>query len=406
MASGVGAQFQAIAIAWHIYELTGSTIALGLLALFRLVPFMTLSLVGGAMADVMDRRLLLMVTQSLQSGVALFLVASVVLGIDAPWPIYVASFLGGAFAAFDGPARQALIPNLVPREELANALTMNTLVRHTATVIGPGVAGLSLATLGTGPTFGVNAISHILVVVALAAMRAVRVAPAPASTGNIQRIREGLDYARSEPLVLLPLVLDFITRALGSPRGVLPVFARDIYAVGPVGLGWLSSAGAVGGIVGGLLLGSTLHVPRPVFVMLLMYFLEGLFNGAFGIAPSLLLAWLALFMGGICNVVAEVIFASVVQLRTPDQLRGRTTALTNMLSLGGPQTGQFEIGMLAAAIGPGGAVLFNGLAGAGTTVVFALLPGLQAHIGTRQMSDLVTSPSYSGQRQGEAATRQ
>ena len=190
---------------------------------------------------------------------------------------------------------------------------------------------------------------------------------------------------------LLPLLLDFITRALGSPRGVLPVFAKDIYAVGPVGLGGLSAAAAAGGIMGGLMLGSTLRVPRPLLLMFLMYFLEGLSNGAFGIAPTYLLAWLTLFLGGICNVIAEVIFATIVQLRTPDYLRGRTTALTNMLALGGPQVGQFEIGMLAAAIGAQRAVLFNGLAGAGTTLAFVLLPGLRAHIGTPQMTDLVTS---------------
>ena len=287
VAAGIGQQFQQIAISWYLYEITGSTIALGLVAVFRFIPFMTFSLIGGAMADVMDRRKLLMVTQSAQTGVALFLVASAVLNIQAGWPIYVAAALGGVFSAFDGPARQALIPNLVPRAELANALTMNTLVRHTANVIGPGIAGLSLAAVGTGPTFGVNAVTHILVVVALMAMRDVRVTPEPTTTSNIQRIADGLDYARAEPLILLPLLLDFITRALGSPRGVLPVFAKDIYAVGPVGLGGLSAAAAAGGIMGGLMLGSTLRVPRPLLLMFLMYFLEGLFQWSLWYRPYL-----------------------------------------------------------------------------------------------------------------------
>lgn len=391
IASGVGAQFQGIAISWHIYELTDSTVALGLVALFRVIPFMTLSLVGGAIADAVDRRRLLLVTQSLQTGVSLFLVASAVLRIEDPWPIYVAAFLGGAFAAFDGPARQALIPNLVPREELTNALTLNTLVRHTASIIAPGIAGVSVAALGIGPTFAVNAATHLAVVAALVAMHGVKMTPAPPASSNLQRIADGLDFARSEPLVLLPLVLDFITRTLGSPRGVLPVFARDIYAVGPVGLGWLSSANSVGGIAAGLVMGSAARVPRPVLVMLFAYFFEGIFNGAVGIAPSFMLAWVAFFAGGVCNVVAEVIFASVAQLRTPDYLRGRTTALTGMLALGGPSAGQFQIGLLASAIGPGRAVLFNGVASAGVTIVFALLPGLHARVGTKEMTDLVAS---------------
>ncbi len=391
VAAGIGQQFQMIAIGWHIYEITGSTIALGLVAVFRFFPFMTFSLVGGAMADVLDRRKLLMVTQTAQSIIAVFLVSSAVFGINEPWPIFVAAFLGGIFSSFDGPARQALVPNLVPRRELANALTINALVRHTASIIGPGIAGVSLATVGTGATFSVNAVTHLVVVGMLLAMNNVHVVQPQRTTSNIQRVKDGLVYARAEPLILLPLALDFITRALGSPRAVLPAFAKDIFAVGPVGLGVLSTSGAVGGIIGGVLLSLTVNVPKPVLLMMAMYFLEGLFNGGFGAAPNMYMAWVSLCLGGICNVVAEVIFASVVQLRTPDHLRGRTTALTNMLSLGGPQAGQFETGMLAAAIGPRGAVMFNGVSGAIVTMGFMLLPGLRSHLGTARMTDLVTS---------------
>ena len=232
VAAGIGQQFQMIAIGWHIYEITGSTIALGLVAVFRFFPFMTFSLVGGAMADVLDRRKLLMVTQTAQSIIAVFLVSSAVLGINEPWPIFVAAFLGGIFSSFDGPARQALVPNLVPRRELANALTINALVRHTASIIGPGIAGVSLATVGTGATFSVNAVTHLVVVGMLLAMNNVHVVQPQRTTSNIQRVKDGLVYARAEPLILLPLALDFITRALGSPRAVLPAFAKDIFAVG------------------------------------------------------------------------------------------------------------------------------------------------------------------------------
>ena len=159
LVSSVGDQMQIIAIAWHIYGLTNSTVSLGLIALCRLVPYLTLGLVGGVLADAMDRRRLMMITQFGQMDVALLLVAATVAELDSPIVIYVAAFLGGIFQAFDGPARQALIPNLVPREDLTNAITLNTLIRQTATIVGPGIGGFSIAALGTGATYGLNAIT-------------------------------------------------------------------------------------------------------------------------------------------------------------------------------------------------------------------------------------------------------
>ena len=392
VASGIGQSFQALAVSWHIYTITDSTIALGVVALLRFVPFMAFSLVGGAVADAFDRRRLLLITQGCQMAVSLFLLGTVLLGIDSPWPLYLSAFLGGAFAAFDGPARQALVPNLVPREEIPNALTVQTLVRQTSTIIGPGLAGMYVAAFGIGSTFGVTAATYMLVLALLMAMRGVVVPPPPKSTvSNVQRIKDGLVFSRTEPLILLPLALDFILRTLGSPRGLFPVFARDIFKVGVVGAGWLNSATAVGGIVGGVMVGSSMRIPKPVFIMMAMYFIEALGNGAVGIVPSFFLAWVAQFVAGYCNVVGEVVFASIVQLRTPDHLRGRTTALTNMLSQGGPPLGQFEVGLLASALGPGPAVLLNGLAGAVTTVAFCFLPGIRQSLNLRDLSALQTA---------------
>lgn len=390
LVAALGTQMQAIAIGWHMYQMTDSTLALGLTALFRVIPFMTLSLVGGAIADAVDRRRLLVVTQTLQMLVTLFLVGMTMVGVEAAWVIYTVAFLGGALQAFDAPARQALIPNLVPREHLANALTLNTLVRQAATIVGPSVGGMAVAALGLWPTYLLNALSYTAVVAALLMMRGVNVKPAPTGVSNLQRIADGLRYARSEPLVFLPMLLDFITRALGSPRGLLPVFARDIWAVGPVGLGWLAGGGAVGAVLGGMVIGSIPSARWPVVIMLSAYFFEGLANGAFGISPTFEIGWLALVVGGVCNVAGEVMFATIVQMRTPDHLRGRTTALSGMFSSGGPQLGQFESGLIAGpnGLGPQGALLFNGVAAALVTLAFASMPGLRERIPTRRMTDL------------------
>jgi len=386
LVAAVGNQMQVIAISWQVYQLTDSTVALGVLALLRLVPFLGLSLLGGALADAVDRRRLMGVTQAGQMTVALWLLATAGM-VEEAWPIYLAALAGGALTAFDAPARQALIPNLVPPEDLAGALTLNTLVRQAATIVGPGLGGLSVAILGLEATYGINAASVLAVLWALHAMRGVRVMT-PRSEGNLQRIAEGLRFARAEPLVLLPLLLDFVTRALGSPRGLLPVFARDVYQVGPAGLGWLAAASAVGAVAGGIGLTAAERLPRPIVLMLLAYLFEALLNAAFVASPNVVVAWVILCLGGVCNVTGEVLHATVTQLRTPDHLMGRTTALANMLAQGGPLTGNFQIGVLASAMGVNGAVVFNGLAAAAVTAGFGLLPGLRAWVRTSQLSEL------------------
>lgn len=388
LASALGANMQAIAIGWHIYQMTDSALALGFAALFRAVPFMTLSLLGGAFADSMDRRRLLMLTQGVQMAVSVALAAATIAGIESPWIIYAVALAGGVLQAFDGPARQALVPNLVPRTDLANALTLNTLARQAATIVGPGLGGIAIAIVGVGPTYLVNAIGAVAVVAPLVAMSGVAVKPAPTPGSNLQRIGDGLKFAWAEPLVLLPLAIDFLTRALGSPRGLLPVFARDIFGVGPEGLGWLAAAAAVGAVAGGFWLGSLRRTRWPVVLMLSAYMFEGLTNAGFAVSPNVVIGWGMLCLGGICNVGGEVLFATIVQLRTPDHLRGRTTALTGMFASGGPQLGHFEVGALAQVIGPISASVFNGVAAAGVVVAIALMPGLRERIWTRELTDL------------------
>lgn len=387
LVSAMGDHMQTVAMAWHIYDLTGSTVSLGLIALFRLVPFISLGLVGGALADAMDRRRLMLLTQTGQMLVTLFLFVTAVVGVDGPLAIYLAAFLGGGLQAFDGPARQALIPNLVPRADLTNAITLNTLIRQVATIVGPGAGGVSIALFGTGVTYGINALTFLAVIAALLAMNHVHVRP-PAQGSNLERVKDGLRFARGEPLVLYPLLLDFVTRALGSPRGLLPVFARDVFHAGPVGMGWLGSAAAVGAVGGGLVLGSMRELPRPILLLLLAYLGEGLSNGLFALMPSFWLAWLMLLIGGVCNVTGEVIYSTVGQLRSPDAMRGRTTALANTAGAAGPQTGQIEIGLLGSVVGPVAAASFNGFAAAGATLAVFLIPSLRARLGTRHMGDL------------------
>jgi len=387
LVSTIGDQMQAVAIGWHVYQATNSSLALGTVALCRVAPFMVLSLLGGALADATDRKRLLLVTQWVQIAVTLLLVASAGMGDDAIWVIYLATALAGAANAFDGPARQALIPNLVPPADLAHALTLNTLLRQTASIVGPGLGGWTVAQFGLAATYGINAASFLGVVAAVWLMGPVPPLP-PATTSNWRRIVEGLQFARATPLVFFPMLLDFATRCLGSPRGLLPVYARDVYAVGVQGLGWLSAAGSAGAVVGGLVLSRVPAVPRPLLMVMAAYFLEGALTLAFALEPGVGPAVAILFALGVCNVIGEVVRMTISQLQTPNTLRGRTGALAGMIGASGPQLGQMEVGALAAATSPAVALAVSGAGSALLSVAIALVPAIRTKLTRRSIEAL------------------
>ncbi|HEY8694645.1 MAG TPA: MFS transporter, partial [Chloroflexota bacterium] len=270
-------------------------------------------------------------------------------------------FISAAAQAFDGPARQALVPNVVPEEELANAYTLSTLMRQMATVIGPGVGGILIATVGLGWTYAANGISFVALMGAVLAMR-----PAPRLGGlkpaSWDLVVGGLRYAVGQPLVLWPLVIDFCTRSLGNSRGLLPIFAKDVFVVGPQGLGWLNAALSAGAVAGGLFLGARGRIRRPVPMLLAAYCVEALGLVCLGLSHVFWIGLIALFCTGIANVMGEVPRVTIVQLSTPDDLRGRVSAVAWMFTAGGPQLGQLGGGAMAAVLGAPGAAVVGGSA--------------------------------------------
>ena len=382
--STIGDQMQAVGIAWHIFILTDSTLHVGLVGLARVIPFMLLSFIGGAFADMVSRKRLILVTHVLLMAATGVLVLTTATGTVTPAIMYAVSVVSGAASAFDNPARQAIIPNLVPRSELANAMTMNTVLRQTATVLGPGIGGLVIGLFGLAPTYAVNALSFLAVILALLMMSEVP-APKRGAAKGWDTVLGGLRYVRGEPLVLAPLLLDFIVTCLRSYRSVLPVFARDILAVGPQGLGWLHSASSAGALAGALMLGVTGEIKHKIAVMLLAYASEGLFLIGFGLSSVFSFSLLMLFGFGIGDVVSEVLRMTIVQLQTPDNLRGRVTALSSMFTQGGPQLGQVQMGAVAEVAGPVAATLIGGSAVVLAVGGFALLPSMRR--GMREQND-------------------
>lgn len=359
--STLGLQMQTVALSWLVYDLTGEAAHLGGIGLARAIPTIVFSLWGGALADQMDRRRLLMVSQSILAVLSALLAAGITFGWASILMLYVFAFITASAGAFDSPARQALIPALVPRERLANALTLNVLSMNTAAVLGPAVGGLVIAHLGAGAAFWIDAASCFVVVGALIAMRT-RHVPVSGATRNLAAVIEGLRFVWDRPLLWQLMLIDFLAVLFASRVGLLPVFAEDVLAVGPKGLGLLYSAPSAGAIVGAALFAFMPQPRRPGRTVALAIAAFGVSIALFGISRAFVFALLMLAASGGLDAVSMAMRHTVRQLATPDHLRGRVGALASVFSAGGPRLGEFQAGMLAAAIGARSAMVAGGLA--------------------------------------------
>ena len=253
----IGSQMQVWALLWHINTIAEEPIYLGLVGLARVIPIVVLSIFGGAVADLVDRRKLLLVTQSSQAGLALTLWGLTISGNIQLWHIYLITALQAVAFAYDVPARQALVPNLVPRDTLPNALSMYTIASQIGSIVGPAIGGLVIAGAGLGYTYLFNAISFLSVIAALVAMgevkqdRGVKVAHTKVDKAMIV---EGLRFTFGNPLILGSMVLDFVATFFASANTLMPVFAREVLGVGARGFGILSAAQSAGAVSAALVL--------------------------------------------------------------------------------------------------------------------------------------------------------
>ena len=363
---------QNAAVAWQVYLLTNSAVALGMIGLVRVVPIIVLSIVGGVVADAMDRRRLLIVTQTVLMSLSILLAVTTVSGHASIWLIYALTALASAAISFDNPARQAMIPSLVAREHLTNAIGVNTTTLGVAIVAGPSLAGLVIALGGVAAVYILDAVSFLAVIIAL-----LRIHPPPVS-GGLQRVSlvaavEGLRFMRASPVLLWTMLLDFVATFFGSAQALLPIFARHILAVGSVGYGILYASPSVGALAGGAVMsifGS--RIRRPGVTILVAVAAYGGFTVGFGLSHSFALSLLALAGTGAADTVSLVLRQTVRQLSTPDALRGRMTSVSMIFFMGGPQLGDVEAGVAARAIGAPGSVVLGGVAAVIATALIAL----------------------------------
>jgi MFS family permease len=368
MVSFTGSMMQNAALLWHVSLLVPERkgLALGMVGLVRVVPVAFFSMLSGVVADAWDRRKLLLCTQVCATFVALTLAVLTFRGLSHVWPVYVLAALGAAVGAFDLPARGALVPTLVPREDLPNAISLNAIMFQTASVVGPSLGGVMIAASGVGWVYVANAISFSFVILALLMMRDV---PArPASEGgsrddvSLTAALEGLRFVFASPLIRSTMLLDFFATFFSSATALLPIFAQDILQIGARGYGWLYAAPAVGALVASaVMVGITDRIERRGPTLLWAVAGYGLATVVFGISRSFWVTFVCLALTGATDTVSMVIRNIVRQLETPDRLRGRMTGVNMVFFMGGPQLGELEAGTVANWLGAPFSVTSGGI---------------------------------------------
>lgn len=363
-----GSQMQATAAHWHLYLLTGSPLALGALGLSRVLPIVVFSLLGGVVADRHDRRKVMLLTQGLMLACVAALAALTLAGRDSVLLIYATYACLGAAQAFDNPARQALVPRLVPLPDLGAAITLNITAMQAAQIGGPGLAGLWIAAMGgaasasaaAGPQaeaahtlgfiYAANAGSYAFVLLALATLRtsgAVAAASGPREDIRTS-LREGLRFVFRSEVLVWTMGLDFVATFFSGALSLLPIVADRVLGVGAAGYGWLLAAPAAGALAGSLLTTLRPLPSRQGRLLLHAVACYGIATIVYGLSRSYLLTLAALAASGLADLVSTVIRQTLRQLLTPDALRGRMTSVTMIFFMGGPQLGEMEAGLVAS----------------------------------------------------------
>jgi MFS family permease len=359
--NGIGNQITRVALPYQVYVLTGSTLAIAALTLFQLVPILLFALGAGSLADALDRRRLLLATQA---GLMACSVALVLLTITGPppiWALFVVAFFAAGLSAVDQPTRSSAIPRLVPKERLASAIALNQLNFQMASIVGPAVGGVIIAAVGIGAAYVVDVVSFAASLVALLAIQPLPPLSSVTRPG-LDAIREGLRFARMRRAILGSFVIDLNAMIFGMPMSLFPVLALDVFKTGALGFGLMEAAPAAGAFVGALFSGWVRHVHRVGRAVLASVLAWGLAITAFGLVTvSFPVALLCLAVAGAADMFSAVFRSTLVQLETPDNLRGRVMSIHILVVTSGPRIGDIEAALVASLTSPQFAVVSGGI---------------------------------------------
>jgi len=358
---GFGREMVFVAVGWQVYDISRNPFHLGLVGLAEFLPLLLFALPAGAISDRLPRKLIYMGSLAVDAGITVLLLLVSLNGADQLWPFLALSFASGCSAAVGNPAIRSMTPTLVPLELLPNAIALRSTVSQGVVVIGPAVGGLLFA-LGPGIVYATGAVLMLTSVAFVIPMKPREIEAAPFDTGGsrIASLLAGLRFVRRTPVLLGAISLDLVAVLFGGAIALLPVFARDVLDVGPVGLGVLRSAPAVGAMLAGIML-----TRRPLQGMagrklLIVVAVFGASMVVFGLSHSFPLSFLALAVSGFADMISMNIRSMITALATPDALRGRVNAVEMVFISASNELGAFESGAAAALVGAIPAVVIGG----------------------------------------------
>ena len=357
----LGQQMLSIVVAWDLYQATHSPVVLGNVGLVQIVPVLLFTFAAGHVADRYDRRRTLVLTQAAVASIG-FVLAFAGAGRNVTL-IYACLFLGAVARAFQWPTSSSVLPNVVPKEHLSNAISWNGTGREMATVAGPALAGLLIAWLGSTAVYLVQAGSTVLVLISYSALRLpATAAPEPVRGGGLREVGEGVRFVYREKLLLSALSLDLLAVFFGGATALLPIYAEDILHVGAKGLGWLRAAPAIGAGGMAFVLAHRPQIRRAGAVLVAVVAGFGAATIGFAVSTSAWLSFALLAAIGALDSVSVVLRTYLVHTRTPDHLRGRVNAVNALFISCSNQWGAVESGLAAAWLGTVPSVAFGGAA--------------------------------------------
>ena len=369
--SSIGTWMQSLAANWLVLALTGSATYLGLDAFLQQLPIMLFTLIGGVLADRLDRRRTLLMSQYVQTATAATLALLVYFDVVAIWHVLTLSFIAGCAQAFGGPAYQSLIPSLVSKRDLANAIALNSIQFNVARVLGPLFAGAVLAVFATWgfadaspeamtACFTLNALSYLVVIYALSSLH-VRHIPPTTTRPMLEELRGGLDYVRNSPAIPPLIVLAFATTFLGMPLlTLLPVYARDIYHQGVTEYSRMMAFSGAGAIVGSLFVAWLGRFKRMGVTTLSVQVAFGLFIVLFAITRVIYVSYVLLFLTNVALMIVFSTVTSLIQLLAPNEMRGRVMSIYMLAFRGGMPLGSLASGYMASQFGAPAVLVVNG----------------------------------------------
>lgn len=379
LVSFTGSQMQFTAVNWQVFDLlrtqdvlldlfgtptrlAADALGLGMLGLARVLPIFVFALIGGALADTYDRRRVMWWSQLAAMIASVALAATSLAGVANVWWIYGLTALGAAAAALGNPARQALVPNLVPKEHFTNAVSLNSLILQFSQIGGPALAGMLIGRVSIGWIYAINAVTFSAALIALLLMRHRDTFENKQAKVDLGAIRDGFKFVFSSRMITSTMLLDFFATFFSSARTMLPIVAAELLKTDATGFGILSTGQAVGSAIAGIIVSLRKEIQKQGAALLICVALYGLATALFGLTTNFALSYLLFAATGATDTVSTVIRNVIRQLNTPDHLRGRMVGVNQLFFQGGPQLGELEAGLVGAAFGVPFAIVSGGVA--------------------------------------------